>query len=106
MTQGKKTLETVFEYPVPEGANITGVAVDTGDLRLEGMLVPRTEARRIAQAIRFETGENLPAALSEGSLFRLPVFPVLAGRDTIVTLSWLADEPPPTYPGPVPMWPV
>ena len=53
---GSVPLEAIYEFPLPTGVTLTGVAVRTGDLRLEGVLVPKRRAQGIRDRILAERG--------------------------------------------------
>jgi len=92
---GEKAIEAVYQLPLGPEKTLTGVAVETGKLRLEGLLVPRLTALEIVAGVLEEVGEPGPSAAPAGSRpgLRLPVSPVLPGEYTVVEVSWLERLP-------------
>ncbi len=86
-------LEAVYQFPVPEGAALVDVAIETAGQRLEGLLVERKRARRVYDDI--VRGRRDPALVEQvgRNTFRLSVFPVLPKVDTVVEISWIERLP-------------
>jgi Ca-activated chloride channel family protein len=67
--------------------------MEVGGRRLEGLLAERRRARRVYDEI--VRGRRDPALVEQvgRSRFRLSVFPVLPGEETVVELSWIQPVP-------------
>ncbi|MCU0728025.1 MAG: hypothetical protein MUE73_19925, partial [Planctomycetes bacterium] len=90
---GSQPLEAVYVFPLPEGAALTSVAMETGGRRFEGLLVERKQARRIYDDI--VRARRDPALVEQvgRDTFRLSVFPVLPRVETVVELTWIERLP-------------
>lgn len=88
-----RPLEALYVFPLPEGAALTHVAMETDGRRLEGLLVERKRARRVYDEI--VRSRRDPALVEQvgRDLFRLSVFPVLPGKETVVELTWIEHLP-------------
>jgi Ca-activated chloride channel family protein len=93
VNSGERAVEAVYLFPLPEGAALTAVAMETGGQRLEGLLVERKQARRIYDDI-VRTRRD-PALVEQvgRNVFRLSVFPVLPRVETVVELTWVERVP-------------
>ena len=88
-----RALEAIYQFPVPEGAALTGLVLETGEQRLEGFLAERKTARRAYDSL---VRRNIDPALLEQvrrGVFQLSVFPVLPDVPTTVELSWIEQVP-------------
>ncbi|MCU0726090.1 MAG: VWA domain-containing protein [Planctomycetes bacterium] len=88
-----RPLEAIYLFPLPEGAALTGVAMEVGGTRLEGLLAERKQARRIYDDI--VRSRRDPALVEQvgRNLFRLSVFPVMPDEPTVVELTWIEQVP-------------
>lgn len=88
-----QALEAVYQFPIPDGAALVGLALETGGQRLEGLLAERRTARSAYDAI--VRRERDPALVEQigRSTFRLSVFPVLPDQPTVVELVWIESVP-------------
>jgi len=90
---GERQLEAIYVFPLPEGAALTDVAMEVGGQRLEGLLAERKRARRVYDEI--VRGRRDPALVEQigRNAFRLSVFPVVPGEETVVELSYVEHVP-------------
>lgn len=83
------TLEGTFRFPMPDGAILTGLAMEIGGKLMEGELVEREKARRVYENI---VDSMLDPALLEwehGTTFKLRVFPIEPHVQKRVVLRYL-----------------
>jgi hypothetical protein len=82
-------LEGTFRFPMPDGALLTGLALQIDDKLVEGELVEREKAKKAYEAV--VDGMQDPALLEweHGSIFKLRVFPLEPGRPKLVKLRYL-----------------
>ncbi|MBI4879907.1 MAG: VWA domain-containing protein [Planctomycetes bacterium] len=88
-----RALEALYVFPLPEGAALTGLALELGDQRLEGFLAERMIARRAYDAIVRQKRDPALVEQIGRSAFRLSVFPVLPDQPTVVELTWIEALP-------------
>jgi len=88
-----RALEAIYLFPLPEGAALIDVAMETGGQRLEGLLAERKRARKVYDEI--VRRQRDPALVEQigANTFRLSVYPVLPGEDTVVELTWISLVP-------------
>jgi Ca-activated chloride channel homolog len=84
----QRELEAVYVFPLPEGAALAHVAMETGGKRYEGLLVERKLARRTYD--RIVRRREDPALVEQigRNTFRLSVYPVLPGKPTVVEIAY------------------
>ncbi len=88
-----RELEAIYVFPLPEGAALIDVAMETGGVRLEGLLAERKRARRVYdEIVRSRRDPALVEQIGKNT-FRLSVYPVLPGEDTVIELSWIEHVP-------------
>lgn len=88
-----RALEAIYVFPVPEGAALVDLAMETGGQRLEGLLAERRTARRSYDRL---VRRRIDPALVEQigrTKFRLSVFPVLPDQPTVVEITWIERVP-------------
>ena len=80
-------LEGDLYFPLPEGATISGYALDVEGQLVEGVVVDKHEARRV---LELEARRGVDPGLVEcvkGNNFHTRVFPVLAGGTRTIRVS-------------------
>src|SRR5262249_53127644 len=87
---GGRPREGTFRFPVPDGAMLTGLAMEIDGHLVEGEIVERDKARAV-----YEEGVDKmedPALLEweEGNWFKLRVFPLVAGQTKRVVIRYTA----------------
>jgi hypothetical protein len=83
-------LEGTFRFPLPEGAMITGLALEIDGKLVDGELVERDKARKAYEDV---VDQMLDPALLEwegGQTFKLRVFPIEAQKTKRVVLRFVA----------------
>ncbi len=93
VSHATRTLEAVYEFPLPENAALVDVAMEVGGQRLEGLLVERQTARRIYDSIVRERRDPALVEQIGREMFRLSVFPVVPDAPTVVELTWIEQIP-------------
>jgi len=77
-------------FPLPADATVSGYALDVGGQLVDGVVVPKDEARRIFEA---EVRKGVDPGLVEwtrGNVFKTRVFPIPPNGTRTVRLSWVA----------------
>lgn len=85
-----ETLEGTFRFPLPDGAILTGLAMEIEGRLMHGELVEREKARRVYEEI---VDQMLDPALLEwesGQVFKLRVFPIEPHKTKRVVLTFVA----------------
>ena len=85
-----QTLEGTFRFPLPEGAILTGLAMEIDGKLVEGELVERDKARKVYEKIVDEMQDPALLEWENGQTFKLRVFPIEPKRDKRVVLRFVA----------------
>ncbi len=90
---GTRDVEGWYWFTVPEGASVTGFAVETNGVLIDGEFVERKEAA--AKYTAAKTTGHAPAILEwvDSHTFRARIFPVPAGGTRRVVLRYLQLRP-------------
>ncbi len=84
----RRTLETQFLFPLPDGVAINGLTLIVDGRELPGELKPKDQARREYEAIvRKQKDPALLEYIGQG-LFRTSVFPIPAGQERRVEIRY------------------
>jgi hypothetical protein len=83
-----RTLEGTFRFPVPDGAMLTGMAMEIAGKMMEGEIVEREKARAVYQEIVDEMQDPALLEWEEGNWFKLRVFPIEAAKDKRVVIRY------------------
>ena len=84
----RRTLETQFLFPLPDGVAINGLTLIVDGKELPGELKPKDQARREYEAIvRKQKDPALLEYMGQG-LFRTSVFPIPAGQQRRVEIRY------------------
>ncbi len=78
-------------FPLPEGATVSGYALDIDGRMVEGVVVPKERARQIFEA---ETRKGIDPGLMEwiqGHNFRTRIFPIPAQGSRTVQVKYVAE---------------
>lgn len=87
---GDEQLEGTFRFPVPEGAILTGLAMEIEGRLMEGELVEREKARKTYESIVDEMRDPALLEWEAGRIFKLRVFPIEARSTKRVVLRLIA----------------
>jgi hypothetical protein len=85
-----EVLEGTFRFPLPEGAMLTGLAMEIDGKLVDGELVERDKARKAYEQV---VDQMLDPALLEwenGQTFKLRVFPIEPKKDKRVVIRFVA----------------
>jgi hypothetical protein len=85
-----QTLEGTFRFPLPEGAILTGLAMEIDGKLIDGELVERDKARKVYEKIVDEMQDPALLEWENGQTFKLRVFPIEAKRDKRVVMRFVA----------------
>lgn len=69
-------LEGTFRFPLPDGASVTGLAMEVDGRLMEGELVERTKARQTYESIVDAMRDPALLEWEQGTIFKLRVFPI------------------------------
>jgi Ca-activated chloride channel family protein len=84
----RRTLETQFLFPLPDGVAINGLTLIVDGKELPGVLKPKDQARREYEAIvRKQKDPALLEYMGQG-LFRTSVFPIPPGQERRVEIRY------------------
>lgn len=85
-----ETLEGTFRFPLPEGAILTGLAMEINGKLMEGELVERDKARKIYEQIVDQMQDPALLEWENGQTFKLRVFPIEPKATKRVVLRFVA----------------
>lgn len=86
-----RALEGSLVFPMPEGAVVCGYALDVQGRMLDGVVVPKEEARRILEAeIRLGVDPGLVEQVA-GNLYRTRVYPLPPGGTRRVRITYVSE---------------
>jgi Vault protein inter-alpha-trypsin domain/von Willebrand factor type A domain len=80
--------EGTFRFPVPDGALLTGLAMEIHGKLVEGEIVEREKARQIYQKIVDDMQDPALLEWEQGNWFKLRVFPIEASSDKRVIIRY------------------
>lgn len=80
--------EGTFRFPVPDGALLTGMAMEIGGKMIEGEIVEREKARQIYEKIVDDMQDPALLEWEEGNWFKLRVFPIEASSHKRVVIRY------------------
>jgi vault protein inter-alpha-trypsin-like protein/VWA domain-containing protein len=82
--------EGTFRFPVPDGAMLTGLAMEIDGKLVEGEIVERDRARQIYDEVVDSMQDPALLEWEAGNWFKLRVFPIPAGGDKRVVIRYTA----------------
>ncbi|HTQ03263.1 MAG TPA: VIT and VWA domain-containing protein [Polyangiaceae bacterium] len=85
-----RVLEGTFRFPMPDGALLTGLAMEIDGKLVDGELVEREKARKAYESVVDAMADPALLEWEHGSTFKMRVFPLEPGRPKVVTLHYLA----------------
>jgi Ca-activated chloride channel family protein len=86
-----RVLEGDLEFPLPDGATVSGFALDVGGQLVDGVVVAKDQARVILEA---EIRKGIDPGLVEqvrGNLYRARIYPIPARGTRTVRLRWVSE---------------
>lgn len=86
-----RDLEGNLTFPLPDGAVVCGYALDVDGVLVDGVVVPKQEARRILEA---EERKGVDPGLMEqvqGNLYRTRIYPIPALGARTIRITYLSD---------------
>jgi hypothetical protein len=83
-------LEGTFRFPMPEGAMLTGLAMEINEHLMEGELTERDKAEKIYQEIVDQMQDPALLEWEHGNVFKLRVFPIEAKKTKKVVLRFVS----------------
>lgn len=86
---GAERMEGSFRFPLPDGAILTGLAMEIDGKLQEGELVEREKARRTYEAIVDAMQDPALLEWEQGSTFKLRVFPIEPRAEKRVVIRYL-----------------
>jgi Flp pilus assembly protein TadD len=86
-----RVLEGDLEFPLPDGATVSGFALDIGGQMVDGVVVGKDKARVVLET---EIRKGIDPGLVEqvrGNLYRARVYPIPARGNRTVQLRWVSE---------------
>jgi len=83
-------MEGTFRFPLPDGAILTGLAMDVNGELMQGEIVEREKARKVYQGIVDSMRDPAILEWEDGNTFKLRIFPIEPNSDKHVVLEYLA----------------
>ena len=86
-----RVLEGDLEFPLPDGATVSGYALDFGGVLVDGVVVTKEKARVVLET---EIRKGVDPGLVEqvrGNLYRTRIYPIPARGTRTVRLTWVSD---------------
>ncbi|MBO4492092.1 MAG: DUF2135 domain-containing protein [Lentisphaeria bacterium] len=86
-----RQLEAEFQFPLPPGATVTGLALDVDGQMLDAAILPKTKAKAVFEAVE---RQNLDPALVESvgaNTYRVRVWPVPAHGTRKVRIEFVSE---------------
>ncbi len=87
--ESSSTLEGTFRFPMPDGALLTGLAMEIGGRFMEGELLEREKARKVYETIVDAMQDPALLEWEQGTTFKLRVFPIEPNSDKRVRIRYL-----------------
>ena len=87
----RRDLEGSLVFPLPDGAVVSGYALDVQGRLVDGVVVPKQEARRILEA---EIRKGVDPGLVEqvaGNVYRTRIYPIPAGGARTVRITYVSE---------------
>ncbi len=84
-----ETLEGTFRFPLPDGASLTGLAMEIDGRMMQGELVERQQARKIFDEIVDQMQDPALLEWEQGQELKLRVFPIEAHKQKRIVLRYL-----------------
>ncbi|HVV86847.1 MAG TPA: VIT domain-containing protein, partial [Kofleriaceae bacterium] len=87
----RRALEGQLSFPLPDGGVVCGYAIDVDGALVDGVVVPKQEARRILEA---EIRKGVDPGLVEqvaGNVYRTRIYPLPPGGTRTVRLTYVSD---------------
>jgi len=85
-----EVLEGTFRFPLPDGAVVTGLAMEIDGTLMEGEVLEKERARKIYQDIVDSMQDPALLEWEQGNTFKLRVFPIEPESQKRVVLRYLA----------------
>jgi hypothetical protein len=90
---GASTLEGDFRFALPDGAVVTGYALDVNGAMIEGVLVDRPRAKALYEARVRRGADPGLAEIKAGNIFETHVFPIFPQRGRRIRLRFAMPIP-------------
>jgi Ca-activated chloride channel family protein len=86
-----RVLEGEFSFPLPEGATISGYALDINGLMVDGVVVEQEEGRRVFEKIVRRGVDPGLAEWVKGNVFRTRVYPIRPDGSRTVMVRYISE---------------
>lgn len=86
-----RVLEGNLSFPLPDNAVICGYALDIDGQMVDGVVVPKQEARRIIEAEEREGADPGLVEHVQGNLYRTRIYPIPARGGRMVRLTYISN---------------
>lgn len=88
---GNRALEGDLYFPLPEGATITGYALDVHGTMVDGVAVEKHEARRVFEKVVRQGIDPGLVEWTKGNVFRTRVFPIPPQGSRTVRVHYVSE---------------
>jgi Ca-activated chloride channel family protein len=85
-----RTLAGDLVFPLPPGATVSGYALDVAGRMVDGVVVPREEARRVFELEARKGVDPGVVESTRGNVFKTRVFPIPAKGSRTIRLAWVS----------------
>jgi len=89
VNDAERLLEGTFRFPMPDGALLTGLALEIDGKLVDGELVEREKAKKAYEATVDAMTDPALLEWEHGSTFKMRVFPLEPRKPKVVTLRYL-----------------
>jgi len=86
----RRDLEGSLTFPLPENATVVGYALDVDNQMIDGVPVPKQEARRILEAEERKGADPGIMEQAGGNIYRTRIYPLPAGGSRLVRIDTTA----------------
>lgn len=87
----RRTMEGELVFPLPDGAVITGYALDVNGILTEGVIVKKETARAVFEAeVRRSVDPGLVEQIS-GNVYRTRIYPLAPGRPRTIKIRYVSQ---------------
>jgi hypothetical protein len=87
---GDQNLEGDLYFPLPEGATVSGYALDVNDVMVDGVAAPKLKARQVFETLKRRAIDPGLVEWTQGNIFKTRVFPILAKKSRTIRVSYVS----------------
>ncbi|MCP4041999.1 MAG: hypothetical protein GY731_08595, partial [Gammaproteobacteria bacterium] len=87
----RRDLEGNLTFPLPDGAVVCGYALDVDGKMVDGVVVPKQEARRILEAEQRKGVDPGIVEQVQGNVYRTRIYPIPSRSTRTVRITYVSD---------------